>query len=60
MINKFKKILLLISVILNIVSFSINCHASRTVELKKDSLVADFKFFCKILEETHPDPYTRF
>ena len=58
--NKFKKILLLISVILNIVSFSINCHASRTVELKKDSLVADFKFFCKILEETHPDPYTRF
>lgn len=28
--------------------------------LSSDSLVNDFLFFCDMLEETHPDPYTGF
>ena len=28
--------------------------------LPADSLVSDFQYFCKILESSHPDPYTSF
>lgn len=30
------------------------------ITLSSDSLVNDFLFFCDMLEETHPDPYTGF
>lgn len=32
----------------------------NAVSLPGDSLVNDFLFFCDMLEETHPDPYTGF
>ena len=56
----FKKTYVHVSVLLYIVSISLNCHASSTAKLNNDSLASDFKYFCKILEETHPDPYSGF
>lgn len=56
----FKKICVHVSVLLYIVSISINCYASSKAKFNNDSLASDFKYFCKILEETHPDPYSGF
>ena len=33
---------------------------SNTQNMSNDSLVNDFRFFCDMLEATHPDPYTGF
>lgn len=58
--KSIKKIIISIISIIGIVSISMICSASKTNPLPKDSLIADFKFFCRMIEETHPDPYTRF
>lgn len=39
--------------------FLLPVKAQATTDLR-DTLIADFDSFIKILEETHPDPYTRF
>lgn len=58
--KNFKKTYVHVIVLLYIVSISINCYASSTPNFNNDSLASDFKYFCKILEETHPDPYSGF
>lgn len=46
----------LLAVALLGISFNI-CASSK---LPGDSLAADFRYFCDMLEATHPDPYTSF
>lgn len=55
-----RKIIISINILLALISVSSASEASNPNFLPKDSLIADFKFFCKVLEENHPDPYTRY
>lgn len=50
-----RTLLLLIFSLLSL--FSATAQVSTTL---RDTLISDFDSFIKILEETHPDPYTRF
>lgn len=45
--------------VLNVCAMPKDTH-NNAVNLQRDSLVSDFLFFCDMLEETHPDPYTGF
>ncbi len=45
--------------VLNVCAMQKDIH-NNAVNLQRDSLVSDFLFFCDMLEETHPDPYTGF
>ena len=45
----------LLSVLTSVLAFS-NAHA----QIPTDSIVADFNEFVRLLEETHPDPYTNY
>lgn len=46
--------------VLNVFSQPRDGQIHNEVNLQSDSLVNDFLFFCDMLEETHPDPYTGF
>ena len=43
-----------------IVFCSVFLSANAQKDLKGDSLASDFRHMVKLLEETHPDPYTSF
>ncbi|MCL2040679.1 MAG: S41 family peptidase [Bacteroidales bacterium] len=52
-----KTCLALLTLSLSLAVFMNNVHGQR---VSGDTLTADFKYFIKLLEETHPDPYTGF
>lgn len=55
--------IILCTVLLSVLGISAQSRdgqSCKDVTLPSDSLVSDFRFFCDMLEETHPDPYTAF
>ena len=45
----------LLSVLATVLAFN-----SANAQIPTDSIVADFNEFIRLLEETHPDPYTNY
>ena len=45
----------LLSVLATVLAFN-----SANAQIPTDSIVADFNEFVRLLEETHPDPYTNY
>ena len=56
--TNMKSQIIKLSIFIALLNISISSYGSN--KLPADSLVSDFRYFCKILETSHPDPYTSF